>query len=74
MTAAVPLLSLPDVPQPQVGLLDQSGGLERLARGLMGQALRRQLAQLAVDDRQELLGGVRVALLKGTEDLRHLMF
>ena len=55
--------------QPQVGLVDQGGGLERLARLLLGQPLRRQLAQLVVDQRQQLLGGVRVALLDGVEHL-----
>ena len=30
----------------------------------------RELAQLVVDQRQELLGGVRVALLDGGQDLR----
>ena len=58
------------VHQPQVGLVDQGGGLERLARLLLGQPLRRQLAQLVVDQRQELLGGVRVALLDGGQDAR----
>jgi hypothetical protein len=50
--------------------VDQGGCLERLARLLLRQLLRRQLAQLVVDQRQELLGGVRVALLDGGEDAR----
>ena len=54
--------------QPQVGLVDQGRGLERLAGLLLGQLLGRQLAQLVVDQRQELLGGVRVALLDGRQD------
>ena len=45
------------VHQPQVGLVDQGGGLQRLAGLLLGQLLGRQLAQLVVDQRQELLGG-----------------
>ena len=60
--------ALLDVHQPQVGLVDQGRGLERLARLLLGQPLRRQLAQLVVDQRQELLGGGRVALLDGGQD------
>ena len=48
--------------------MDQGRGLERLARLLLGQLLRRQLAQLVVDQRQELLGGVRVALLDRGQD------
>ena len=58
------------VDQPQVRLVDQGRGLERLARLLLGQLARRQLAQLVVDQRQELLGGLRVALLDGGEDAR----
>ena len=58
--------------QAQVGLVDQGGGLERLARLLLGQPLRRQLAQLVVDQRQQLLGGVRVALLDGRQDAGHV--
>jgi hypothetical protein len=41
----------------------QSGGLEGLARLLVGEFLRRQLAQLLIDQRQESLGGMLVALL-----------
>ena len=49
--------------QPQVGLVDQGRRLQRLAGLLLGHPRGRQLAQLVVDQRQELLGGVRVALL-----------
>ena len=68
VAAAVPVLGLLRVHQPQVGLVDQGRGLERLAGLLLGQLLRRQLAQLVVDQRQQLLGGVRVALLDGGQD------
>jgi hypothetical protein len=34
--------------------------------------LRRQLSQLVVDERQELLGGVRIALFDGRQDARDL--
>ena len=54
--------------QPQVRLVDQGGGLQRLAGLLLGQLLGRQLAQLVVDQRQELLGGVRIAALDGGQD------
>ena len=43
--------------------------LERLARLLVGQSCGRELAQLVVDERQQLLGGVRVALLDGGQDV-----
>jgi hypothetical protein len=48
--------------------VDQGRGLEGLAGFFAGQPLRRQLAQLVVDERQELLGGARVALLDGRQD------
>ena len=56
------------VHQPQVRLVDQGRGLERLAGLLLGQLLGGQLAQLVVDQRQELLGRLGVALLDGRED------
>src|SRR5262249_56471555 len=37
-------------------------------RLLLGQLLGRQLAQLVVDQRQQLLGGVRLALFDGGQD------
>ena len=37
--------------QPKVGFMDQRRGLEGLAGLLLGQLLRRQLAQLLVDQR-----------------------
>ena len=56
--------------QPQVGLVDQGRGLERLPGLLAGQLLCGQLAEFVVDQRQELPGGVRVALLDRREDAR----
>ncbi len=49
--------------QPQIGLVDQGRGLERLARLLVREPQGCQLPQLVVDQRQQLLGGPRVALL-----------
>ena len=57
MAAAVPLRGQ-SAHQPQVGLVDQGGGLQSLAGLLLGQPLGRQLAQLVVDQRQELLRGL----------------
>ena len=51
-------LGLVRVDQPEVRLVDQGGGLERLAGLLLGQPLGGQLAQLVIDQRQELLGGL----------------
>lgn len=43
--------------------MHQGSGFERLSRLFLGQLLCGQLVQLVVDQRQELPGGVRVALL-----------
>ena len=61
------------VDQPEVRLVDQGRGLERLAGLLLRQLLGGQLAQLVVDQRQELLGRLRVALLDGREDAGHVV-
>ena len=50
--------------------MDQGRGLERLPRLLAGQFLCGQLAEFVVDQRQELAGGVRVALFDRREDAR----
>jgi hypothetical protein len=70
VAAAVPGLRRFGVHQAQVRLVDQGGGLERLARLLLRHPLGRQLTQLVVDQRQELFGGRRVALLDGGQDAR----
>src|SRR5262249_998237 len=44
VAAAVPALGLLRIDQPEVGLVDQGRGLERLPGLLLGQPLRRQLA------------------------------
>ena len=54
--------------EPQVRLMDQGRGVECLARLLAGQPLGGQLAQLIVDQGQELLGDLRVAGVDGRED------
>ena len=61
------------IDQPEVGLVDQGGGLEGLPRLLLGQLLRGQFAQLVVDQRQQLLGGLGVALLDRREDPCHFI-
>ena len=68
MAAAVPIARASRSDQPQVRLVDQGGGLERLPGLLLRQPLGGQLAQLVVDQRQELLGGLGVALLDRRED------
>jgi hypothetical protein len=55
-----------------VDIVDQGRRLEGLAGLLLGQALRRQLAKLVVDQGQELFSGARVALLDRGQDARDL--
>ena len=71
VAAVVPALRPIHIHQAEVSLVNQSRGLERLAGLLLGQPLRRQLPQLVVDQRQELLGGLWVALLDGRQDSSH---
>src|SRR5262249_7310149 len=51
---------------------DQGRGLERLARLLLRQLLDGQLAQLLVDQRQQLLRRLGVTPLDGREDAGHV--
>ena len=52
--------------------MHQGGRLQGLAGLFVRQPLGGQPAQLVVDQRQELLGRVRVALLDGGQDLRDI--
>src|SRR5262245_7897141 len=61
MTTAVPVLSRLDANKANVGLVDQRRRLQRLSWLFLGQLRGRELAQLVVNQRQQLLGGVRVA-------------
>ncbi len=68
MAPTVPALNFGRVDQPEIRVVDQGGGLERLPGLLLRQPEGGQLAQLVVDQRQELLGGARVALLDRRQD------
>ena len=59
--------------QADVGLVDQGGGLQRLPRPFLGELLSGQLAQLVVDQWQQLPRGAGVALLEGGQDARDLV-
>ena len=63
MPAAVPAAGLFGIDQPEPGFMNQGSGLQCLAGLLLSQFVRRQLPQLLVHQRQELAGGVRVALV-----------
>ena len=68
MPAAVPAGDLIHIHQSEVGLVDQTGRLEGLTWFFSGKLLGCQLAQLVVDERQELLGSLRIALVDCGED------
>src|SRR5262245_37554217 len=52
--------------------VDQRGRLQGLARLLVGQPGRRELAQLVVDQRQQLLGRRRITLRDGGQDVGNI--
>src|SRR5262245_36000068 len=51
--------------------MNQGSGLECLPRLLLSKFLGGERSQLVVDQRQELLRGVRIALLDGGQDARN---
>ena len=55
--------------KPEVRLVDQGRGPGRLAGLLLGHPLGSQLAQLLVDQRQQFLRGVGIALREGIQEL-----
>jgi hypothetical protein len=65
VAAAVPMLGLLRIHQPNVRLVDQGRGLERLAGLLLRHLLGSQFPQLVVDQRQKLFGGRGVAFFDG---------
>ncbi len=66
--ATVPMLGAVPTDQPQISFVDQRGRLERLSGLFFCHPLRGKAAQFAVDERQELLGSLRIALVKGGQD------
>src|SRR5262249_33193884 len=68
MAAAIPSLGHVRIHEPEVRFMHQCGRLERLAWLLLRESLCGELAQLVVDQRQELFGGMAVPLLNGRED------
>ena len=72
VAAAVPILYLLRAHQPQVSLMDHGSRLERLTRLFLCQPVRRELAQLVVNQRQELFSGGRIALLDGGQNAENV--
>ena len=73
MTAAIPVLLLLAAHQPQIDLVNQGRRLERLPGRFLRHPLRGQLTQCVIDQRQQLLRRLRIALFNGGQDLRHFM-
>ncbi len=69
VAAAVELL-IPD--QPQVGFVNEGGGVEGVAGSFGRHARGGELPQLIVDERQQLGRGLAVAGLGGIQELRDL--
>ena len=69
VSAAVELLI---ADQPQVGFVNQRGGVEGVAGGFGGHARGGELPELIVDERQQLSGGLAVAGRGGFEELGDL--
>ena len=70
--ASIPVLGLLGIHQPDVRLMHQRRGLQRLARLLLGHLGGGQLPQFLVDQRQELLGRLRFALFDPRQDQSHV--
>ena len=52
--------------------MDEGGGLERVPRRFAGHLVRGQAAKLFIDERQQFLCGLGIALFDGVEKLRHI--
>ena len=66
MGPACPLLTLISY-QPEPGLMDERGGLERVSGRLISHLMRRQTAQFVIDQRQQLIGCLGITLLSRFE-------
>ena len=64
----IPARGLHAADELNVSVVNQSRGLQSLPGLLVDQLLRGQLAQFVVDERQELLGGLWIALIDGGQD------
>jgi hypothetical protein len=69
MRAVLPL-HLTEIDQPHVGFVDEGGRLQRVARPLPGHLPACQSSQLPMDDRNELLQRLFVAIFPSDEEMR----
>ena len=68
VAAAIPVARLFRIDQAEVRFMHQGRGLKRLPGLFLRHPFSSQFAQFVVDQRQQLLCGVRVALLDGSQD------
>jgi hypothetical protein len=73
MATGVPVLFAFLANQSQIGFVDESRSLQRLAVFLLSQLLGSKLAQFVINQRQELLAGVRLTALDGGQDSGHVI-
>lgn len=71
MGAVLPRRVLP-IDQPKVDLVDERGGLERVAHALASEITAGEARQFCGDQRRELLESVLVAVAPRAKKLRHL--
>ncbi len=71
MGASVPFLILV-ANQSKSGFMDQRSGLKGMSGSLLGHFGGGQSPQLIIDQRQQFLGGLRIALLSRLEDTRNV--
>jgi hypothetical protein len=73
MSAILPRMLL-GADQPQPGFVHQRRRLECMASGFLGRSLRRKFAKLLINEPQQLLAGLRVALpgaVQSAGDIAH---
>ena len=58
--------------QPQPGFVNERGRLQRLTGSFVRHPVGRQLAQLLINKREQLISGLRIALLDGGQDVGHI--
>ncbi len=59
--------------EPEIRLVDERRGLERLSGLLPSELQRRQLAQLVVNQRQQLTGCTRITVFNGAQDAGYVI-
>ena len=72
MSPRIPMLDVVDIHQPDICLVYEGRGLKCLPRPFLCHLLGRQSAQLAVDQREQFLGCLAIALLDGGQDSRNV--